>query len=189
MTGEEWDVIEMVMEECWRGDWSEDTGRAYRLVLGELSAEAVMAAVRKLALGGARHRPSVGELAGALNADPGLPSWTEVEEILLGERGLLRGFAGVEMHEVLAAFVEARGRERLAQLPFDDPQWGEVERRRVREDWERFAERAEERRLHGLALQSVGAPRGELRRLRPLAALEYDRPALTDGGGDGDERG
>lgn len=185
MTDEEWDLIEGVLEECWPGDWNERTGPSYRLLLDDYPAASVVGALRKHVAAGPKYRPSASELGGALNEDPGIPTWTEVEEALLGPRGILR--TGRELpegsHEVLVAFVGAAGRERLGQRPFDDPQWGEVERRRLREDWDRFAERAEERRVHGLALASVGAPSGELRRLRPLAALGFDElRELTEGG-------
>lgn len=191
MEDREWDLIEGVLEECWPGQWTERTGPAYRLLLDGYPAEVVVASLRKYAAVGSKFRPSASELVGGLTEDPGVPTWTEVEEALLGRAGILRNGRELpgESHEYLVAFVAATGRERLGQRPFDDPEWGEVERRRLREDWERFAERAEERRAHGSALASIGAPSGELTRLRPLAALGIDgRLALPEAADDPVER-
>lgn len=188
MTGDEWEVVAGILEDGWPYDFGED---AYRLVLGHCRADAVLAAIRKLALGGkAEKRPSVGALAAALNEDPGIPSWAEVEEALLGPGGALRvGALSGAAHPVLRDFLATRTIERLSRLPFDDPDWGEVERRRLREDWERYAERAEQRRFHGLALESVGARNGELHQLRPLATLGIPQPMeLTEGDEGGADR-
>jgi hypothetical protein len=47
---------------------------------------------------------------------------------------------------------------RLSQLPIDDPDYGQLEIKRLREDWEAFTERAEERQAHGLPI-GTGARR------------------------------
>jgi hypothetical protein len=71
------------------------------------------------------------------------------------------------LHPLLGDFVERYGVHRLRMLPVDDPDYGELRRRELREAWNRHREATEERDVAALASRR----RGELRRFDPLRSL------------------
>lgn len=191
MSDDEWTAIEMVLEECWPGNWSMNTGRAYRMMLDAFAPVQILAALRMV--GRKPFRPSAGEILAQLEADPGRPGWTEVLTAIYGRQGVLSARpprqpyetehhrqearyaaclerARGEFHPLIAAFVETATPRRLDELGVGDEEYGGARREQLRKEWEAFVEHAEERRRFGLPL-ATGGRRMELRPLDVLAGL------------------
>lgn len=145
--------------------------------------------------------PSAPNLAGAALHDPSAPTAEEAVRLIFGRGGVLRARPArgaefdneaqrlraldrarteraFELHPLLGAFVERFGADRLAALPVDDPEYGELRLRDVREAWARHCETFKDRKVAERA--SPAGHRG-LSRLDPLAALGSGTTAGTRG--------
>lgn len=207
MEDREWTLIAGVLEECWPGEWTERTGPAYRLLLDTYSPEAVVTALRKIALRPAtfKRRPSAQDILSTLEEDPDRPTFEmmleglgrvlrarpvkrvfyaeEEEDRLVSAEEMKRravreasGLAAGKEHPLVASFILTR-LDRLALLQLEDPDYGELRRKELREEWDRFVGAREGRERHLLA----GGRRGELGRLEPLKAIGAVRPELEAG--------
>jgi len=197
---EAWALFEGMMEEVWvRGEhWTTRKAKYYAPFLDGHEPDAVVAALQSLADGGQTFLPAVGEIIGAIHHDHAAPSWAEAFELIYGRDGCLRGprratveLAGGEQarddaivaraedkHPVLGAFVAAQTPKRLRMLRIDHEEYGELERRRLGEEWAEFADRADRRRREGLPLLTPAlAQRTQLgpRRMNPAALLPTGR--------------
>ena len=74
-----------------------------------------------------------------------------------------------ELHPLIGGFVRAHGLPHLSRLNPDDSQWGEANRRRLKDEWEEFCDREDARDVAQLV---VGGRRGELVQFHPGAMLE-----------------
>jgi hypothetical protein len=156
-----------------------------------VTPDAALVAIR-LCPAGQAFPPSAPQLAGLTRRDPGRPTWPEAYQLIYGPRGVLRarppyppgGWNGNELevaqdelamerafafHPLLGAFIRSQGLKRLRLLEVDDPEYGELRRRELGEDWDRFAEANEGREVASLVAGRSGD--GRLTRLDPLAAL------------------
>jgi hypothetical protein len=175
-TDQSWDAFCSLLEHGWPGDFPEEAGDAYRALLDNYEPPEVVAALRTLLRRGKSFRPSASEIVGALAEDPTKPTFTEALSAIRRVVPIRPNEAAIDaaerIHPYLAAFVRTAGLDRLRQWPIDDPEYGALERQRLREEWDRFVERADERVTAGLALETVG-PRLQLgpRKLDFVAAL------------------
>lgn len=191
MNDREFDAVVQLVEECWPGPDVFDQRKrdAWQLMLGHHEAADVAAAVHRLVQTGDHWRPSVAEVAAAINADPGFPSWDEVYEVIYGRGRVTRAptdeeaiARAAEAHEAIGLFVRAKGLRALQLLPINDPVYGQLRQRELRENWEQHVDRYQERRREGRVMAALGRPaHGELQRFDPLAALERPRLELAPG--------
>lgn len=184
---DEWEAFCALLEEGWPGTFDDSTAEAWRVLLDSTPPQVAVEALRRLLLEGRRFRPSVSELLAATRDDPSQPTFDEAYWLIFGPRGALRARStGVALHEgeqrqsendaalerartmhpLIASFMERQGLDRLRMLPLDDPDYGEIRRKELREAWERHCEATEGRVIAALASGS-----GELRQLDPLASL------------------
>lgn len=188
-------------------DWTSDMLTGYAVGFADFAPGQVGTALRRLRdAPGKTFLPRVSEIADAVHTDRDDPSFAEAYELLFGQGGAVRArptagqrFAdssdrdratdvailqrAVAQHELLGAFVAAVTPRRLRLLPVDDPDYGELERRRLNEEWNDFVERADARRREGLPLLTASlAARRELGPGKPdyLAAIGVAAP--DDGG-------
>ena len=133
--------------------------------------------------------PSAPELAGLARRDPGQPTGAEMLRLVYGPRGVLRARPvykqggwrwnelqvatdrvqldrAVELSPLLGRFVVAQGLDRLRRLNLDG-EHGDLRRRQLVEEWDRFCSAVEEREIASL----IVGRRGGLGRLDPLEAL------------------
>ncbi len=175
MTLGEWQQLAALLENGWRGGFDDERSAAYFVFLGRYDAVEVERALHVLVRTGKPFIPAVAEIVQAIEQDPSVPSWAEAYRMIFGARGVLcaRAPAGTpveqrrgaeeraaldraaESHPLLAPFVASEGVQRLRMLPVDDPDWGEVERRRLGEQWAEFLARVEGRRRRGLAVEAA----------------------------------
>lgn len=175
MTLHEWQQLAALLENGWRGGFDDERSAAYFVFLAPYEAVEVERALHVLVRDGKPFIPAVAEIVKAVEADPSVPSWAEAYRMIFGARGVLavRAPAGTpvgqrrhaeeraaldraaESHPLLAPFVAGEGVQRLRMLPVDDPDWGEVERRRLGERWAEHVSRAEGRRRQGLAVEAA----------------------------------
>jgi hypothetical protein len=201
----EWDGFLLLLREWWRArpeDWTDRRVAALAIGLADFTAEQASGALRRLRDAGQKFPPNVGEIANAIHTNRDDPSFTEAYELLFGKGGAVRArpqpgqrFAdsadrdratdlailqrAIAQHELVGAFVAAVTPKRLRLLPVDDPDYGELERRRLNEEWNDFVERADARRREGMPL--LTAPLAERRELGPakpnyLAAIGAPTP-------------
>jgi hypothetical protein len=164
MTDDEWEGVCTLIEAAWPGEFGDVQRVAYRTLLDDHSAEQLVAALKALARQGGSFRPSVSEIAGTLHADPSKPTWPEALRDLRRALAVRQAYHATDAekearcatwlrehsHELVACFFEAQTYERLRSLPIDDPDYGQLETKRLAEQWEAFVGRAEERVAHGL---------------------------------------
>ena len=74
-----------------------------------------------------------------------------------------------ELSPLVGSFVQAYGASRLGALGLDDPEWGTLRRRELRDAWERHVEATDVR-------VALAGGHGELRKVDPLAALRLVPP-------------
>jgi hypothetical protein len=177
-----WDAFCSLLEHGWPGEFSADAGDAYRALLDNVEPERAVAALRTLLARGNRFRPSAAEIAGTLNDDPTRPTFTEalsairrVVPIRPNEAALV---AAERIHPYLAAFIQAAGLDRLRQWPIDDPEYGQAQTKRLREEWDQFVARADQRVAAGLELTA-----GTRRQLGPR---KLDFAGVLPAGPDGE---
>lgn len=174
-----WTLIEAVLEECFssRRPWSERTSGSYRLMLDAYEPEAVTLALRKIAAGGQKYRPSAGDIIAAIEEDPGVPTFEELYRRLFASPGGILSKrpdqcvleAAALVHPFVAVFVEEQGIQRLRTLPIYDEDYGELRLKELREAWDRLVARQGDRLRHGLALAAGGHK--QLGRLEPLSLI------------------
>lgn len=198
-TAEEQREIGTALLGSWPGTmtaWGKEAIAAYisELRARGLTAEQTLTAIRTWPAG-SDFPPSAPNLAALARQDPSTPTPEEAYRLIYGPRGVMRarpapgGSYGseaemlgarnearvkraYELHPMLGAFVERFGVDRLAMLEVDDPDYGELRRRDVREAWERHCEAMQGRDVAALA---AGQRRGEMGRFDPLAALGRPR--------------
>lgn len=163
MQREQWDAIGLLLENGWPGEFTDEAQATYRTLLEDYDPSAILAALKLLVRKGGTFRPSVSEIAAALNADPGRPTWSEAYRLLFGQRGFLTVrpeksalIQAGDRHPLLAAFIVQEDYERLRMLPVHDPDRGEMVRRQLERSWERMEQRADDRQAAGLPLGEVG---------------------------------
>jgi hypothetical protein len=172
--------------------WDREAIAAY---VAELEARAVSPedALRALRASGSPFPPSAGEVAASTVRDPGGPTFEECYRLIYGPGGVLdarpreRWFANEAamlaarnaaaeqracgLHPLVASFVSRLGAGYLRGLGLDDPDYGALTRRDLREAWDRHCEAMDRRGVAAL----VAGRREELARFDPLAVLGVDR--------------
>jgi len=174
MQQREWDLIAVVLENCWRGDWDELRAGAYFTLLEPYDTADIERAVRVLAQNGSPFLPTVPEIISAIKgaADSSVPTWPEALTAIRGairRHGRFRGQLGVEQlerrHPMIASFAAAYGWERLCGEPVDDPDHGGAVLRRLEISYGEHVERQQDREANGLAIAAgerrtlTGGPR------------------------------
>lgn len=173
MNDREWTAISIVLEEGFKHPadrpWNERRKNAYRLMLAEYTADQVEAAIRKLVRTGIPFVPAVPEIVAAIEDDPGMPTWPEVERYLFATPSQLRRLG--DPHPAVAAFISAQGGlEQIRRLPVNDQEKnrGDWERKRLREQYAEHLDVWKHRRDHTAAL---GAAHTSPHRLDPAQQL------------------
>jgi hypothetical protein len=178
MTEQEWAPIEVLLRDCWRGNWSETTGSSYQFALSDYSADQVMGALFKLMLTGKPFLPTPGEIIQALYEDPHRPTWAEIGEAIFD-----RTPNGALDHPLAAAFDRTFHRA-LMLAPVHDRDHGHVERARWGAQWDAFVDAHEHRSAHELAQLGVGRRGGDARPLAEALGDEVARLQAANGGED-----
>lgn len=184
MTSREWQVIAVVLENCWKGEWDEARAAAYYVLLEPFDATDVERALHVLVRNGSPFIPAVAEIVTTIEATgrAHVPTWPEALRQL---RRLLPRHsrdldAGLEalaaVHPLLASFVAEYGWRRLALEPIEDPDHGGAVLRRLELSWREHVERRQERERHGIALETVRRRRLAGPRRLDAAALLPARP-------------
>lgn len=160
-----------------------------------LTAEQAIGALRSCE---ATFPPSAGELFRAARVDPALPTFDEAlflirraqraraTGLFTSEAQMLAAIdeAALEQlrriaHPLVVAFAERQGMRRLASLELDDPEYGELRRRELRDAWDRHLEACDGREVAAIA----AGRRDGLQRLDPLAAIAGPARELPAGDG------
>ena len=165
----QWDMIAETLEYGFKwpaGDpWGDTRERVYQRALGGYDFAPVQAALAKLMLRGEPWGPAIGEIAAALEHDPGLPSWTEVAQVLFASPSHVRRLG--KAHPALVEWIRRMGGlNAIRRLPVQGEQ-GHWEVKRLRDSWCEHADLWTDRRHHSIAL---GRGDGKPRQLEPLAA-------------------
>jgi hypothetical protein len=163
-----------------------------------ITPDAALAAIRSA--GAQQKFPlSVPELAGLARRDPSLPTFDEAFQLIYGSGGVLRArpvYNGpiydadtqrdeaarkrmAEIHPMAASFIERYGLDHLRTLEVDDPEYGELRRRDLRERWDAHCAAMEDR-----AVIAIGRRDG-LRGLDPLAVLRPSAAQIAPPNGNG----
>jgi hypothetical protein len=184
--------------------WGEEGIAAFveELLADGLTAEQALVALRSYRPEpGKDFPPSVPAVVALARTDPSQPTPEEAYQMIYGKGGVMRArlkpgasfpseaaMLGArdevrleraqEIHPLLGAFVERFGVHRLAMLEVDDPEYGEVRRKDVREAWARHCEAFAGREVAAIA----SGRRSGLGKLDPLSALGVPRPELEPGG-------
>lgn len=177
MTAEQWIKLSYLVQNGWPGEWDDDKSATYFEFLRGHEAQAVLAALHRMAQEAKPYRPTPTEIIGAINSmsadEETLPSWTEAwATILKGlkARDLEQGRAYVEkVHPVLLAFMDTEGWDKLRYAPFFGDH-GALEQERLRQRWEAFCQVAKDRLKRGRTMDSLTG-RGQFRRLDASVAL------------------
>ncbi len=168
MTNDEWRTVCGLMENAWTGGLTEDKRDAYRVFLGKLDADRVLAALHALAEEGKPFLPAAPEILRAVRdlEEPPVPAWSEVWPRLrkaLWKPTEAEAIAYVEeLHPMVAAFLKAEGWQRLREQPLNDPDYGTLRLRDLEQRWSEFVDVAAARRRQGHALHATGAPQVEV---------------------------
>jgi hypothetical protein len=193
MRNDQWIGVCSLLEHGFPGEFSDAARVSYRLLLDDFEPGQVVDAVKLLVRKGGTFRPSASEIAGAITADPSTPTFTEALRDLRRALSVRQDYFAkadekervcVEWleqhsHDLVARFFEAQSYGRLSVLPIDDPDYGQLEIKRLREDWGQFVGRAEER-------MAAGLPAGTGTRRQQLAPHKPDfAAALPAGPNDG----
>jgi hypothetical protein len=183
-TEKSWDAFCSLLEHGFPGPFPEEAGDAYRALLGDYEPAEIVKALRSLIRKGGRFRPSASEIVGELTTDPTKPTFTEALSAIRQVVPIRPDSAALDraerIHPYLAAFIRSAGLDRLRQWPIDDPEYGSVERKRLKDEWDSFVERADERVAHGLALEQSSASQLGLRRPDFAGALPGPREETDD---------
>jgi len=184
---DEWETLCLLIEEGWPGEFNDATAKAWRVLLDDYDAPAVLAAIKALVAKGGAFRPSVAEVVAMIRHDPGRPTFEEFYRLCYGRHGFLRAtlpYTGpvresekrrdeaarariAGMHPLVGAFVERFGLGRLRTLEVDHDTYGELNRKDLREAWDRHVEAMDGRDVAALA----SGRRDGLRAFDPLTVL------------------
>lgn len=190
MTSREWQLIAVVLENCWKGEWDEARAAAYFVLLEPFDVADVERALHVLVRTGSPFLPTVAEIVTAVEAREGSAEPTFAEAFRHLRRLLPRHArdheaglrACAEVHPLLASFVAAYGWRRLSLEPVEDPDRGGAVLRRIERSWEEHVERQHERRRQGIATEAVLRRRLAGPRRLDVAALLPRRPQGVAGG-------
>lgn len=194
-TDQQWDTFAGLLEDGWPGEFDDRRGDAYRLLLDAIEPADAVRGLQVL-LRTSRFRPSAAEIVQAVEHDPSRPTFDEAYRLIFGPRGILAARPAVtrwadeaerrrlynraardraaELHPLVGAFVDRQGIDRLRELPVDDPDYGELRRKDLRQQWDEHVQAFAGREIHALA---AGDDRQHgLRRLDPLAAIQPPAP-------------
>lgn len=159
MTQKEWDGLCTLMEDGFKGDFTDSMRSSYHTFLKGFSAEQIVGALKKLIEDGSPWLPKVPEIVKAIrdSSEPPVPAWGEVWTGLqraLNARSEEAAMTWMteRVHPVAAAFLSVEGWKTLKQVPFFDPDYGAIRVKELRERWSEFIEVAQERMRRGLAL-------------------------------------
>lgn len=166
----QWDEIAETLEYgfTWRTgeEWTAAKERTYQRWLGGYDHAIIVAALGKLMLAREKWGPAIADIVGAVEHDPGLPSWAEVQQVIFAPAHKVRQLGKV--HPAMAAWIgRMGGLNAIRRLPVADEQQGRWELKRLRDSWTEHAEQWTDRRHHNIAL---GRGDGQLKQLQPLAA-------------------
>jgi hypothetical protein len=151
---DEWAGICTLLENGWPGEFGDAARVSYRLLLDDFDPAQIEQALKLLVRSGGTFRPSASEVAGAITADPSTPTFTEALRDLRRALAVRQSYFAKDdekervcvewleqhSHELVARFFEAQSYGRLSQLPIDDPDYGQLEVKRLREDWDAFTD-------------------------------------------------
>jgi hypothetical protein len=192
-TNDEWDSLCLLLEEGWPGEFGEGARGAWRVMLNDYTVEEVFRAIKGLVARGGKFRPSVAEVVAEIRQDPSSPTFEECYQLIYGRGGVLRARperATVirpedvsraqkerleDVHPLVRSFVERQGLGRLERLELNDPVWGELRRKELREAWDAHCEAMEGRDVAAL----VSGRRGEIGRFDPMAVLGGARREIS----------
>ncbi|ADB50184.1 hypothetical protein [Conexibacter woesei] len=179
MTPREWQLIAVVIENCWKGEWDDARSASYFILLEPFDAADVERALHLLVRGGSPFIPAVAEIVTAIESGRRVaaPTWHEalghIRRVL--PRHTRDHAAGITAFEridpLLASFVATYGWRRLALEPVDDPDHGGAVLRRLEHAYDAHVARQLERERHGLALEMVERRRLAGPRRLDVAAL------------------
>lgn len=172
----EWRVVMALLRGAWPGDLTRAEELSYLTILNDQPPRDIARALRDLARGGQRFRPTPAEVRLALGdaADPdAAPSWDEAWELVryAGRASRWNAEAGLEALRAdapaVAAWAQIRGLAELWRLPTEDPDHGRFVLRDLAASWEAFAARWALPANRAALTAGPGNRRG-LRRLRPF---------------------
>lgn len=167
MTDDEWDAIALLLDQCWKGEFTDERARSYRVFLDRHPADLVIAALERLVQDGSPFLPAVAEIVKAINqlTAPAIPPWTEVWPAM--QRAMKRdtpedAVAYVEEHAGLfaAGFYSLENHDVLRMTPFFDEDWGRLRIDELHKRWTDYTDRVEERARSGRALDAARLRRG-----------------------------
>ena len=167
----EWDEIAQTLEYGFKwpasDPWSDSREQVYQRILGQFDKPVVEAALTKLLLRGEPWGPAVAEIVGAIQDDPGVPTWPEVEQHLFAPPSQLRKLG--DPHPAVAAFIRSQGGlDQIRRLPVEDPSRGPWELKRLREQYAEHLAVWKDRSDHAAA---IGATHTSPHRLNPISAI------------------
>jgi nitrogen fixation-related uncharacterized protein len=180
---EQWEGFCALLEAAWPGEFDDADRKAWRILLDEVSPEQGIFALKALMHSGLRFRPSASELLAAVRDDPSAPTFDEALALIYRAacREHSERLSWLRARSPLVArFLEIQGTDRVFLLELDDPQYGELRRKELREAWDRFCASSEKRTIAALA----SGDREGLSKLDPLAdvtSIEEGRRRLPSG--------
>jgi hypothetical protein len=182
MTERDWAGISLMLEKAFihRPDtpWDRDRDAAYAAFLAHLPEPVVRAALRSVAVG-AKWCPSAGEILAAVEAEPGVPTWPEIERWVRTPASRRPAAA----HPLADHWIELQGGwHAVGMLPIDCPDQGRWERKRLMESWAQTVDAGLARDRHMSALAASGQPRT----LDPIASLGLVTPGMASQIGSGE---
>lgn len=176
-TASDWNNFCALLDGGWPGDFTPDQADAYRALLDDIEPVAAGRALKAL-LRSSRFRPSAGEIVQAIEADRRQPTFDEAMHVLFAHpRSPLKHRdqqaavdAAMDFHPLIARFVQVKGRDALAYMRLEDPEYGGARRRELREAWLNLADVTAQRDVAALVAGAHGRA-GRIGRLDPLRAL------------------
>lgn len=157
-------------------------------LLADVPFEAAQRVVQAWSARGEDWPPTAGQIAREYRAadlpalQAGRPTFEEAYRLIYGRGGLLsRSCDPDTIHPLVRSFAVRQGLDRLRVLPVEDPDYGELRRKELREQWDRHVEAMEGRELQVLSLPSAERGQG-LRQLDPLSALGAHGPRELEAG-------
>lgn len=205
-TDEQWSMFTSIISRGFaaRDPFTQDDSRVYRLLLDTVDPDGALQAVRELVLEGQALRPKPGEIVARCRRDPSVPTFEEAYRLIFGPGGILTARPASNgpltygsdaerrqlydqaaltkagnFHPLVATFVERQGIGHLRTLPVDDPDYGELRRKELRDSWDRHLVAMDGRDAAALAAAGDRSALG-MRQFDPLAALGIEKPAEID---------
>jgi hypothetical protein len=166
MNDERWRALCLHLEEGWKGEMTEQRRAVYGTFLKHKDFEIAMDALKMLALKGQPWLPTVPELVATIREleQGALPSWSHAWGQI--QACMRYGHVLENTHPVVAAFIEQEGGVgRLSQVPFFDPDRGDMRVHQLGRRYHEFADvhQADERRLIALGSERLAALEGHER--------------------------